>query len=335
MNLHCSSRGRASSSPNAVLHVSRVRRPSRGARQAVLDRRPEERENLNWVLTDSNPEIYCIGEWLSMEATILRWAGSKRQLVELLSAHVPKTYNRYVEPFAGSACLFFQIRPQAAVLGDINRRLIDTYRAVRWAPHQVAKGLQECSLTEEAYYAERAMLSEKAPLVEHAVRFIYLNRLCFNGLYRTNAAGAFNVPYGGQKCKGMPSSAILTAARNALRGTHLVAGDFSRTLRHVCEGDFVYLDPPYRTSGRRTFREYDAGDFSAQDLARLRRWLHRLDFLGATFLVSYADCPDAVSLAEGYYKREVSVRRNISGFLGSRGKVTEVLISNRPLRRLT
>ncbi len=270
-----------------------------------------------------------------MEATILRWAGSKRQLVELLAAQVPAKYERYVEPFAGSACLFFRLRPAAAVLGDVNRRLIDTYRAVRWAPHQVASRLQECSLTPDAYYAQRTLLSGDAPLVERAVRFIYLNRLCFNGLYRTNAAGDFNVPYGGQKCTGMPPASTLTAARDALRGAHLVAGDFSRTLRHVREGDFVYLDPPYRTSGRRTFREYDAGDFSARDLARMKGWLQRLDGLGATFLVSYADCADAISLGDGFHKRTVTVRRNISGFVGSRGKATEVLISNRPFRAIT
>lgn len=266
-----------------------------------------------------------------MSAPLLRWAGSKRQVLKVLAANVPAQFRRYIEPFAGSACLFFHLRPSAATLGDINPELVGAYRTIQLCPQDVFAELATLDRTEEAYYRARAVDPASLEPVPRAARFVFLNRLCFNGLYRTNMAGKFNVPYGGLKSGRLPDLPAFMEASAALCRTDLVAGDFSLALRRAREGDFVYLDPPYRTTTKRTFREYDAADFSPGDLDRIRRWLRRLDQRGATFLLSYLNSEEGSALARGYYSTVLRVRRNISGFVGSRGQTNEVLISNRPI----
>jgi len=266
-----------------------------------------------------------------MSKPLLRWAGSKRQMLPILSSAAPDSFHRYLEPFAGSACLFFHLNPKESILGDINAPLIETYRTVRRWPNAVANRLSAMERSAENYYQFRAANPKTISPSARAARFIYLNRLCFNGLYRTNADGCFNVPYGGAKSGALPSSTVLADASQALTRCRLICGDFSNVLRCTGEGDFVYMDPPYRTAARRTFREYDALDFSAADLERLKMWLELLDKRGATFLVSYAESEEGHMLASGYHSTIVEVTRNISGFIGSRGRCNELLISNRAL----
>lgn len=157
---------------------------------------------------------------------------------------------------------------------------------------------------------------------------MYLNRYCFNGIYRTNAAGEFNVPYGGRRSGQPPTLDEFVEAAQLLRRARLVAKDFSKVLEMVEPGDFVYLDPPYRVSTRRVFREYDRATFSETDLTRLREWLIRLDRMGVPFVVSYAESPEAKVLAKGFYSRRVRVRRNIAGFTSSRRLASELVVSN-------
>ena len=169
--------------------------------------------------------------------------------------------------------------------------------------------------------------------VERAARFIYLNRFCFNGLYRTNRSGSFNVPYGGRKTGALPSLEQLLSTSDLLSGTELVSGDFSVVLGRVTAGDFVYLDPPFSVTGRRIFKEYDRATFGESDLARLRRSLTALDELGATFLLSYADSPEGSALADGFLTKRISTRRNIAGFTGSRRNFSELLVTNRSVKQ--
>ena len=164
--------------------------------------------------------------------------------------------------------------------------------------------------------------------VDRAARFVYLNRLCFNGLYRTNRRGDFNVPYGAKGAGPMPDSAVLEAVSRCLREVNLVAKDFSEVLEMVGQGDLVYMDPPYRVATRRIFREYQAGEFSSVDLGRLRSWLETLDKSGIDFIVSYADSKEGRCLSEGLYTKRVRVRRNIAGFAKHRRIAYELLISN-------
>jgi DNA adenine methylase len=182
---------------------------------------------------------------------ILRWAGSKRQLLTKLVAHWPGGNARYIEPFCGSACLFFAIRPTEAILGDLNHELIETYSVLRTEFDEVATELQQLKRSKSEYYRIRAQSPEALRPITRAARFLYLNRHCFNGIYRTNKAGVFNVPYGPQKRDTPIDEAALRDAAAELKKAVLIAGDFSATLKHVRQGDFVYLDPPYVVRERR------------------------------------------------------------------------------------
>ena len=259
---------------------------------------------------------------------MLRWAGSKRKTLPRLKPFWAEEHERYVEPFAGSASLFFALGPARAILGDLNRDLIATYSTIKTDPQGVATALTLWKTNEDTYYRVRDEMRDLEDPVDRAARFVYLNRLCFNGLFRTNRKGHFNVPYGAKGAGRLPDAAIFEAVSRCLRGAKLVAKDFSEVLAMVAPGDLVYMDPPYRVASRRVFREYQAGEFSSLDLSRLRSWLKKLDDQGIDFIVSYADSQEGRGLGEGFSAKRVRVRRNIAGFAKHRRFAYELLISN-------
>lgn len=263
--------------------------------------------------------------------TFLRWAGSKRQLLPVLTSYWNEDHNRYVEPFAGSACLFFRLQPNAAILGDINVELIATYAEVKHRLPAVMAALKGLRKGRQQFLELRGADVSLMTAAERAARFIYLNRFCFNGLYRTNRKGQFNVPYGGDKSGEIPSADVLLKCSSLLKNAELVAGSFELVLEKVRSGDFVYMDPPFSVGSRRVFNEYAATNFDAESLNRLRSWMEKLANKGIHFLVSYAECEEAEILQKGFYKQIVSVKRNISGFVANRSRSTEVLISSIPV----
>ncbi len=258
----------------------------------------------------------------------LRWAGSKRQLLPILERYWCDGYDRYLEPFAGSACLYFRLRPRKALLGDANAELIQTYRAIKKEAAVVAEHLLRLKKGREEYLRLRSLDPERLTPSERAARFIYLNRFCFNGLYRTNAAGQFNVPYGGDKAGNLPSPGTLSECSRLLRTARLVQGDFEGVLKLAEPGDFVYMDPPFSVANRRVFAEYNPTVFGPSDLARLRFWMESLAERNIAFLVSYADCAEAEALRKDFEAEKVTVKRNIAGFAARRGESGEVLIYN-------
>jgi|SRR5712671_4196475 len=261
----------------------------------------------------------------------LRWAGSKRKLLGRLKSYWnPNHHQRYIEPFAGSACLFFELRPAQAILGDSNRELISLYRAVKAAPKPLFNRLARVHRNADTYYRWRAKDPTAGDAATRALRFLYLNRNCFNGIYRTNKVGGFNVPFGGKAGKplGVLTRVEFLRAATLLRRARFVAGDFSRTLALAKRGDFVYLDPPFAVSSRRVFTQYGEDTFDTGDVERLATELRRLDKLGAEFLVSYADCTEARQLAADWSATRLLVRRNVAGFSGDRRMASEWLISN-------
>jgi DNA adenine methylase len=260
--------------------------------------------------------------------SFLRWAGSKRQLLNQLQRHLPDDYGRYIEPFAGSACLFFRLQPPAALLGDINSELIHALRAVKRVPTLIAIELETLPKKKSLYLRLRRQDPRQLSTVPRAARFIYLNRCCFNGIYRTNRSGEFNVPYGGDRSGKLPSVETLRLCSKVLKRASLMNSDFERVLRQARRGDFVYLDPPFSVRSRRVFKEYDSSVFNANDLARLRQWMERLADLRIHFLVSYAASEEADYLKRGFSTRVVSVRRNIAGFSSGRARTAELLIYN-------
>jgi len=168
------------------------------------------------------------------------------------------------------------------------------------------------------------------PKVERAVRFIYLNRNCFNGIYRTNLSGQFNVPFADSRAGEFLTFEEFLISATLLQKAELRACDFGTTLQHARHGDFVYLDPPYAVEARRVFRDYGAKTFTQADVSRLGRHLSRLDERGVHFLVSYADCKESRTLACGWMSRRMRVRRHVAGFAGARRSAYEILISNIP-----
>lgn len=259
---------------------------------------------------------------------ILRWAGSKRYLADRLIPLFPASYERYVEPFCGSASLFFLVEPPNALLGDVNGELISAYRQLRRSGERIVRLAEALPDDRDAYNAIREAVPEDLPPLHRAARFFYLNRLCFNGLYRTNKAGAFNVPYSGRRTKSVFEAGVGSSCARLLKRAELVVGDFSKTLRRVRQGDFVYLDPPYATGSRRVFRQYSADSFGMDDLGRLSRWLAVIHARGARFMLSYADCQESRKVAGHWECRRVHVRRHIAGFSGHRRKAVELVISN-------
>jgi DNA adenine methylase len=264
---------------------------------------------------------------MGISPTILRWAGSKRQLISTIEEYwIASGADRYVEPFAGSACAFFSINPPSALLGDLNGELISTYRTIRSQWQEVYKKVDLFPKTKEFYYDLRKKASQDSDAVSNAARFIYLNRYCFNGLYRTNASGKFNVPYGEKGS--IPQRETFRKASYVLRKAELINADFETTLERVRKGDFVYLDPPFSVENTRVFIDYGPEKFSLIDIARLRYEMERIDRIGAKFLVSYLDSQEAELLEPGYKSNRTSVRRSIAGFSSNRRKSDEVLISN-------
>jgi DNA adenine methylase len=178
------------------------------------------------------------------------------------------------------------------------------------------------------YYRIRSAPVSRYSPPEQAARFIYLNRYCFNGLYRTNRRGEFNVPYGPPKSGADINEEAILAAARLLRQATLLNSDFAITLEHARPGDFVYLDPPYVVASRRIFAEYGANSFGHADLARLGTTLSQLDSAGVKFAITYAESAEARKLFSRWPTTRVWTKRNISGFAAARRGVYEILATN-------
>jgi len=260
--------------------------------------------------------------------TFLRWAGSKSQLLPILRNYWRNHFDRYIEPFSGSATVFFDVEPKQAILGDLNVDLIQTLRAIQLDAERVIECIRRLPLGDRNYYRIRQLNPSILSVVEQAARFLYLNFYCFNGLYRTNRQGQFNVPFGRKKGRKTVDEDLIRSGATLLKRAVLVYGDFSETLRYAGPRDFVYLDPPYITTSRDSFREYLPQTFESHDLLRLRDELGILDRQGTKFVLSYCDSREARKLLAVWRTRSVTVRRNIAGFVGKRKTVREIIVTN-------
>jgi len=261
---------------------------------------------------------------------IFRWAGSKRKSLRTLTAFWSEGFERYIEPFVGSACLFLKIKPKVAILADLNSTLIQTYRTIRTHPIAVAEALYAIPRSSAAYYDVRRRMQSVGSAIERAASFVYLNRNCFNGIYRTNLSGEFNVPFGKEQGQ-YPRPCDFETTAKLLKNARLQSGDFGATLRGLRRHDFVYLDPPFAATGVRTFVEYGRRAFAVEDLDRLSRHLDRIDRRGAFFLLSYADCACARKIARSWNSKKVEVRRQVAGFAAKRRMAGELLVTNLPI----
>ena len=259
---------------------------------------------------------------------ILRWAGSKKYLADFLIPRFPDQYDRYVEPFCGSASLFFLKEPSKALLADINAELINALVSVKANPSLVGEICQGLPTDAESYYTVRSWHPNELGKTERAARFIYLNRLCFNGLYRTNKKGDFNVPYSGVRTPPMATLDELQEAAKTLKRASLKCWDYKKTLDSTRSGDFTYIDPPYVSAEGSRFSDYAPNSFCSAELGELYKMLKALDKKGVKFMLSYADCSEMECFSKKWRSEKVEVRRNIAGFADHRKKAQEVVITN-------
>lgn len=258
---------------------------------------------------------------------VLRWSGSKAKLIPILEKCSPPTFKTYIEPFAGSACLYFRIQPNAAIIGDINPAVIEVYQAIRDNPHEVGHYLASIPETYEAYYSLRGTNPNVLSIEQRAARTIYLMKACFNGVYRTNKSGAFNVPMG-SRVYARPSAENLLAASELLTHTQLICGDFEHVVKLAKSGDFVYLDPPYPSISRyRGEYGYNA-HFDTGDKQRLIRLLRKLDSEGAQVMLSYVYDEELVSALSGWTCKQQSVLRSVAGNIRFRINASEIVLTN-------
>jgi len=258
----------------------------------------------------------------------LKWAGGKRWLIAKYKERFPRVTGRYYEPFLGGASVFFSLTPRLATLSDANMELIETYKTIRDEPLSVLEELKvyggRHSSTE--YYAVRRSSPQSA--ARKAARFLYLNRTCWNGLYRVNRAGEFNVPIGTKSSVVLPGEDFLDIA-HILETVSLRCCDFARSIGRARNGDFVYCDPPYTVKHNSNgFVKYNESIFTWEDQERLARSLISASRRGAKFAVSNADHVSIHELYEGFNVQVIDRASVISGIVKGRGRYSEVLITN-------
>lgn len=245
---------------------------------------------------------------------VLKWAGGKTQILDELMDCVPNKFNRYIEPFIGGGAMFFALRPNVGIVADSNPELINVYQCLAQNVEQVIKHLQEFQNTEKQYYKIRELRFDKLTPEYAAARTIYLNRTCYNGLYRVNKQGGFNVPYGRYKNPNFCNIENLRAASLLLQKTEIICGDYKTVLRKTARtGDFVFLDPPYLpVSKYADFKRYTKEQFYEEDHRELAQEVERLHKLGCHVVLTNSNHPLVHELYEAFEVEVVSTRRNIS-----------------------
>lgn len=269
----------------------------------------------------------------------LKWAGGKRQLIPELKKYIPDDFKRhtYFEPFLGGGALFFALQPKRAVVNDSNTELFNCYCVVRDCVEELIEDLRKHENTSEHYYDVRDWdrdpnYRNRSP-VERAARIIYLNKTCYNGLFRVNSQGQFNVPFGRYTDPNIVDEGVLRAVSKYLNEADcyitILNGDFADTVRSAKRGDFVYFDPPYDpVSDTASFTGYDINGFGKEEQCRLKFVVDDLTRRGCNVLLSNAYTPFIDELYRGYRKVKVEASRAINSNGQKRGKIEEILVMN-------
>lgn len=265
----------------------------------------------------------------------LKWAGGKWAVAPQIKARLPKDASKrvYREPFLGGGAMFFYLEPERAILSDAVADLIATYRVVQTRVEPLVRKLEKLRSTHsvEQFYDVRRRFNEErqSPEIDRAAWLIYLNKTCYNGLFRTNKSGEFNVPAGRFKNPGVVDPERLRLASAMLSRAELVCAPFTHLLEVASPGDLIYLDPPYiPTSRTASFSSYSDGAFTLEDHERLAKVYRELDARGCLLALSNSDTPDVRRLYEGFDLSPIIASRAISAKAETRGDVSELLIRN-------
>ncbi len=264
-----------------------------------------------------------------MTTPFLKWAGGKRALLPALTPLLPREYGDYYEPFVGGGAVFFALEPQRAYLSDVNEELINCYAMVRDRLDDVLSALTSHRNTEQHFLHVRAQHAADLDDVARAARFVFLNRTCFNGLYRVNRRGEFNTPYAGYRNPTLVPDELLRAASAALKTVTLSAGVYVDACASAGAGDLVYFDPPYvPMGGFADFRRYHRDQFREDDHEELARLFKDLDARGCHVRLSNSHTPWVLELYADWTIHVVTTRRVINSNGAGRGPVREVIVTN-------
>lgn len=287
----------------------------------------------------------------------IKWVGGKSQLIEQLEALLPADFAErenvtYIEPFVGGgAMLFYMLQTypniKSAVINDINPDLTLCYQVVRDSPTELVNSLNEIqteyySLVTEVerrafFLKQRELFNSKSlGIIDNTVLFFFLNRTCFNGLYRVNKSGHFNVPFGKYVTPTICDAKTIYSDSKLLKNVEIMTGDFERTFDKIQENTFFYFDPPYRPlSNTSSFKDYTKDDFNDESQIRLKLFCDRLNEIGINFMLSNSDCLSKDGkdrffddLFMDYIIERVWASRSINSVASKRGKLTELLIRN-------
>jgi DNA adenine methylase len=320
--------------PEAVAELRRTRRdgglsisPIDSQNRASQD--PACYRNAMPVLQLRRPQSHLRTALAEKAAPFLKWVGGKTSLLPELLRHVPDRLRRYHEPFVGGGALFFAVAPRRAVLADNNAELVHCYLQVRDDVYRVLEALSRHVYDKDHYQNVRALDPLRLTPAQRAARFLYLNKTCFNGLWRVNRAGRFNVPIGRYRNPRFHDPDLLIAASESLQGVEILHAPFEEALAKAAPGDFVYLDPPYDPlSPTSSFASYTADGFTWEDQKRLSRCCIALNRRGVRFLLSNSATGRVRELYRGFEQRLVRAPRFINSKGDSRGRVDELLVFN-------
>lgn len=245
----------------------------------------------------------------------VKWAGGKRQLLKFIKERVPSSYNTYIEPFVGGGALLFELLPKKAIINDINEELINAYLVIRDNLDELINSLKKHENTEEYYYYIRSLKPHELNNIERASRFIYLNRTCYNGLYRENSKGEFNVPFGNYKDPKIVDEENLKVVSHYLNSADITitCSDYKEVCYMATNDDFVYFDPPYYPlSKNSSFTKYTKYDFTKKEHIELAQIFRELDKKGCKVLLSNSNTEFIKNLYREYIVEEVHAIRAIN-----------------------
>ncbi len=269
-------------------------------------------------------------------APVLKWVGGKRQLLDTLTPLLPKKITTYCEPFVGGGALLFFLQPNCAYVNDINSELIRVYTVIKNDVEALITSLQEYKNESEFFYSVRDWDRDKKKYaslsdIEKAARTLYLNKTCYNGLFRVNNSGEFNSPFGNYRNPNIVNAPTLRAVSSYLNSAtvQLSSIDYAQVLEKLPKGTFVYLDPPYDpVSDTSSFTGYSKGGFSRDDQIRLRECCDALDAKGLKFMLSNSSTDFIREQYSAYDVIIVQAKRAINSNSAKRGEVDEVVVRN-------
>ncbi len=269
---------------------------------------------------------------------VLKWVGGKRQLLSEIIPLIPSDCSTYIEPFIGGGAVLFELQPKKAIINDYNSELINVYNIIKEFPEELIQELKlhKDSNTSEHFYYVRGHdrndeVFKKMTPVQKAARIIYLNKTCYNGLYRVNLSGQFNSPYGKYKNPNIVNEQVIRAMSKYFNDNNIIIknGDFKEALKGVRKGAFVYLDPPYMPiSSSSSFTGYTDAGFNEDMQISLKEVCDKLNAKGVKFLQSNSDCEFIRELYKDYNIKIIKAKRNINSKGNLRGEINEVLIYN-------